>query len=59
MTKAELLKAIKFLPDDTEIFISGDYAELNSLGWEEVDKVVIERTSSGTVIFCYPNFLVK
>lgn len=51
MTKAELLKAIKFLPDDTEIFISGDYAELNSLGWEEVDKVVIERTSSGTVIF--------
>ena len=46
MTKAELLKAIKFLPDDTEIFISGDYAELNSLGWEEVDKVVIERTSS-------------
>lgn len=45
MTKAELLKAIKFLPDDTEIFISGDYAELNSLGWEEVDKVVIERTS--------------
>ena len=56
MTKAELLKAIKFLPDDTEIFISGDYAELNSLGWEEVDKVVIERTSSGTVIFLLPQF---
>lgn len=54
MTKAELLKAIKFLPDDTEIFISGDYAELNSLGWEEVDKVVIKRTSSGTVIFLLP-----
>ena len=54
MTKAELVKAIKFLPDDTEIFISGDYAELNSLGWEEVDKVVIERTSSDTVIFLLP-----
>lgn len=54
MTKAELLKTIKFLPDDTEIFISGDYAELNSLGWEEVDKVVIERTSLGTVIFLLP-----
>lgn len=51
MTKAELVKAIKFLPDDTEIFISGDYAELNLLAWEKVDKVVIERTSSDTVIF--------
>lgn len=54
MTKAELVKAIKFLPDDTEIFISVDYAELNLLAWEKVDKVVIERTSSDTVIFLLP-----
>lgn len=54
MTKAELVKAIKFLPDDTEIFISGDSAELNLLAWEKVDKVVIERTSSNTVIFLLP-----
>ena len=54
MTKAELVKAIKFLPDDTEIFISVDYAELNLLALEKVDKVVIERTSSNTVIFLLP-----
>ena len=54
MTKAELLKAIKFLPDDTEIFISGDYAELNSLGWGEEVTGSVERTISGTVIFLLP-----
>lgn len=54
MTKAELFKAIKFLPDDTEFFIAGDYAELNLCAWEKVDKVVIERTSSETVIFLLP-----
>lgn len=54
MTKAELIKAIKFLPDDTEVFISGDYSELNLCAYEKVDKVVIERTSSETIIFLLP-----
>lgn len=54
MTKAELVKAIKFLPDDTEIYISGDYAELNLSAYEKVNKVVIERTGSDTIIFLLP-----